>query len=94
MDKKKNIKTNSERFIIQIDSQDVKLDLDSVDKILFGTGIEIDHSYKPVCINSKINRYVVRGFVDSESQKKIKLMKGIRLFPDSKVESLKQKKVK
>ncbi len=84
----KDSRIDSQRFIIQIDNVDKKMDMDLINTKLSETGIIIDQNYKPVCVNSKINRYVVRGFADSEAQKKARNLKGIKLFRDSKVRPL------
>ena len=79
---------DSQRFIIQIDNVGKKMDIEVVNKMLSNTGIIIDPNYKPICVNPKINRYVVRGFANSEAQKKARNVKGITLFRDSKVRPL------
>ena len=48
----------ADRFMIQIELPKVKADLEAAQSLLKSAGVEVDTSYKPVCVNPKLGRYV------------------------------------
>ena len=73
------------RFMIQIERPKGKVDLKSAQSILKSAGVVIDTSYKPVCVNPKLGRYVLRGSATNEAKSKAERIKGVQLFPDMKI---------
>jgi len=59
--------------------------MESVRKLLEGTGVEIDADYGPIPINPAIGRYVVRGKATLEARAKAEKISGVRLFADTRV---------
>ena len=76
-----------ERFLIEIGKPGEKLDKTAILSILKDTGVKVDPAYGPICVNSKLGRYVVRGFADIKVQGKLRQIPGVRIFRDQKVES-------
>jgi hypothetical protein len=72
-------------FMIQIERPKKKIDLETALSILEPAGVEVDTSYKPVCVNPKLGRYVLRGRATDEAKSKAERIKGVRLFPDLRV---------
>ncbi len=71
--------------MIQIERPKRKVDLEAAQSILESSGVVIDTSYKPVCVNPKLGRYVLRGSATDEAKSKAERIKGVQLFPDVKV---------
>lgn len=72
--------------IIQVDRPGRKLAMEAVNKLLEGTGVEIDANYGPIPINPAIGRYVVRGRATPAARAKAEKIPGVRLFADARVQ--------
>jgi len=72
-------------FMIQIERPKAKIDLEAAQSILESAGVVVDTSYRPVCVNPKLGRYVLRGSATDEAKSKAERIKGVRLFPDLKI---------
>jgi hypothetical protein len=73
----------SSRYIIQIDlPTTANQNLDALAEELTGTGVELDRSYRPVCINPKLGRYVMRGTASPEARHAAERISGIQFFSD------------
>ena len=72
-------------FMIQIERPKAKIDLEAAQSILESAGVVVDTSYRPVCVNPKLGRYVLRGSATDEARSKAERIKGVRLFPDLQV---------
>jgi hypothetical protein len=75
----------ADRFMIQIELPKVKADLEAAQSLLKSAGVEVDTSYKLVCVNPKLGRYVLRGSATDEAKSKAERIKGVQLFPDVKI---------
>jgi hypothetical protein len=75
-----------DQFIIQIEKPNSKLDLIEIKEILNDTGVKLDDSYGPYCVNPKLGRYVVRGTANTETQKKLRNIPGVKIFLDKKIQ--------
>jgi hypothetical protein len=73
------------RYIIQVDWPDKPFDLGAVRSMLTEAGLEVDDSYRPVSVNPKLGRYVLRGQGSEEARTRAESIPGVRLFPDSPV---------
>ena len=74
-----------ERYMIEIRRPGEKLDVQSLKRLLDGTGVELDPSYGPFLVNPGEGRYVVRGIVSPEAKKKLEAKEGVTLFRDKRV---------
>lgn len=72
-------------FMIQIERPKGKVSLEEARSLLETTGVEVDASYKPVCVNPKLGRYVLRGNATDEAKSKAEQIEGVQLFRDSKI---------
>ena len=72
-------------FMIQIERPEVKLDLEAAQSILAPSGVEVDTSYKPVCVNPKLGRYVLRGTATDKARSEAEKIEGVSMFPDLRV---------
>lgn len=89
-------KLASERYLIQIDLGNAgtetraRVDLDTVQRVLAGTGIELDSSYAPVCINLQQQRFVVRGLATMAARLRAekKLGSDVKFFSDGRVQPM------
>jgi hypothetical protein len=73
----------SSRYIIQIDlPTTANQNLDALAEELTGTGVELDRSYRPVCINPKLGRYVMRGMASPEARHAAERISGVQFFSD------------
>ncbi len=70
------------RFMIQVERPEGKVDLEAVQSMLESAGVKVDTSYKPVCVNPKLGRYVLRGSATDEAKSKAEKIKGVQLFRD------------
>jgi hypothetical protein len=68
--------------MIQIERPKRKLDLEAAQSILAPSGVVVDTSYRPVCVNPKLGRYVLRGTATDKARSKAERLKGVSLFPD------------
>lgn len=75
-----------DQFIIQIEKPNSKLDLIDIKEILNDTGVKLDDNYGPYCVNPKLGRYVVRGTANTETQKKLRNIPGVKIFLDKKIQ--------
>lgn len=76
----------SSRYIIQIDlPTTANQNLDALAEELTRTGIELDRSYRPVCINPKLGRYVMRGTASPEARHAAERISGVQFFSDAPV---------
>jgi hypothetical protein len=82
----KNKELLEDQFIIQIEKANSKLDLIDIKEILNDTGVKLDDNYGPYCVNPKLGRYVVRGTANTETQKKLRNIPGIKIFLDKKIQ--------
>ena len=71
--------------MIQIERPEEKLDLEAAQSILAPSGVVLDASYRPVCVNPELGRYVLRGSATDKARSKAEKIEGVRLFPDLKV---------
>lgn len=72
-------------YMIQIERPERKIDLEAAQSILDPAGVEVDASYRPVCVNPKLGRYVLRGRATDEARSKAEKIEGVQLFPDLKI---------
>lgn len=78
------------RYIIQLDLPPAGgRDLGSITKELREAGVEIDADYHPVCINPKLQRFVVRGVASVEARDAAEKIGGIQFFADSPIQAAK-----
>jgi len=82
----KNKELLGDQFIIQIEKANSKLDLIDIKEILNDTGVKLDDNYGPYCVNPKLGRYVVRGRANTETQKKLRNIPGVKIFLDKKIQ--------
>ena len=82
----KNKELLEDQFIIQIEKANSKLDLIDIKEILNDTGVKLDDNYGPYCVNPKLGRYVVRGTANTQTQKKLRNIPGIKIFLDKKIQ--------
>lgn len=71
--------------MIQIERPKKKVNIEEAQSLLEPTGVKVDTSYKPVCVNPKLGRYVLRGLATDESKSKAEQIKGVQLFRDVQV---------
>jgi hypothetical protein len=83
-------KQYSDRFMIEIERPCEKLDMNEISSLLKKSGVRVDPTYGPFCINPRQGKYVIRGFGDVEVQEKLIKIPGITIFPDQKVKSAKR----
>jgi len=74
------------QFLIQIDRPGESLDLSTIEKLLKGTGVQLDRKYGPILINLNLGRYVVRGVATPEGRVRAEKISGVRFFSDVKME--------
>lgn len=74
-----------EGFLIQIDRPSQQLDMAAIQTLLEGTGVELDSTYGPVCINPKLGRFLVRGVATPEARARAEQIPGIRFFADPRI---------
>jgi hypothetical protein len=72
-------------YMIQIERPKAKIDLEAAQSILEDAGVVVDTSYRPVCVNPKLGRYVLRGSATDEAKSRAEGIKGVQLFPDLKI---------
>jgi hypothetical protein len=56
-----------------------------VRSLLEPTGVELDASYGPICVNAKRGRYLVRGTATPEAKSKAEQIGGVQFFMDGQV---------
>ncbi len=71
-------------MIIQVERPGEKLDMRAIERILEGTGIQLDPAYGPLAVNPQLGRYVVRGRVTQQARTLAEKIPGVRLFADVK----------
>jgi len=89
-----------QQYIIQIDFNSATrsargnkgaaaVEVSQLQRLLSGTGIELDASYRPVCINPQQQRFVVRGQATPDAKKRAerKLGEGIKFFTDARAQT-------
>lgn len=81
-------KDGDEQFMIEIERPGEKLDMSVIIKMLESTGVKLDTSYGPFCINPKLGRFLVRGEASPEAQERVKKIPGVRLFRDTKIQPI------
>lgn len=74
-----------DQFIIQIEKPNSKLDLKDIKEILNDSGVQLDDTYGPYCVNPKLGRYVVKGTANTEAQNKLRNIPGVKIFSDKKI---------
>jgi hypothetical protein len=76
-----------EQVIIQVEKPgQKKLDMPSISKLLDDTGIKVDPSYGPFCVNPKLGHFVLRGFGTVDAQEKAKKnIPGLTVFRDKRI---------
>jgi len=73
--------------IIQLDLPTTgSQDLDALAEELTRTGVELDRSYRPICINQKLRRYVMRGMASPEARHAAEHIGGVQFFSDAPVQ--------
>ncbi len=88
-----------QRYIIQIDlapervnsaraTVGTPVDLKQLQRLLQGTGIELDKNYRPICVNAQQQRVVVRGQATPEARQRAEKMlgDGVKFFSDGRVQ--------
>ncbi|NUO78871.1 hypothetical protein HUU05_02260 [candidate division KSB1 bacterium] len=91
-----NTKLASQSYLIQIDlakaaeKKKARVNIDTLKRLLGGTGIELDPSYSPVCINPQQHRFVVRGEATSEARRRAEQRFGtdVKFFSDGRVQPI------
>jgi hypothetical protein len=73
------------RFLIQIERPHERVDMERVRALLEPAGVQIDPAYGPICINPKLERYVVRGTASEEARATAERIPGVRFFRDSQI---------
>ena len=77
----------SSRYIIQLDLPAAgRHGLEALAEKLAEAGVELDQSYRPVCINPKLQRYVLRGDANPEARRVAERIGGVEFFSDAPVE--------
>lgn len=84
----------SQRYIIQIDlpkaapKKQARINIETLQRALAGTGIELDTGYAPVCINPQQHRFVVRGLATTKAKQlaERKLGADVKFFADARVQ--------
>jgi hypothetical protein len=71
------------RFLIQIESPDKTLNITDAQKLLAGTGVELDEGYGPILVNPGLGRYVVRGSAGREARARAETLAGVRFYSDA-----------
>jgi hypothetical protein len=74
--------------MIQIDRPGEKLSIADVQKLLSGTGVQLDDSYGPIVINPSAGRHVVRGSADEAARTKLAKMPGVQIFADPRQQAI------
>ncbi len=77
-----NEPTSEPTMIIQVERPGQKLDMAAVQRILEGTGIELDPAYGPILVNPQLGRHVVRGRVSPAARAKAAKISGVLFFAD------------
>jgi hypothetical protein len=90
-----------QQYIIQIDlaseeqvsassSAGAQVDIKELQRLLGEAGIKLDANYRPICVNSKQKRFVVRGRATQEARLRAerKLGNGVRFFSDGPVQAM------
>lgn len=77
------------RFMIQIERPKAKVDLKAAQSLLGSAGVVVDTSYRPVCVNPKLGRYVLRGAATDEAKSKAERIKGVKFFRDMSIQPAK-----
>lgn len=77
--------TRQMHYVIQIDRPAEALTLDRARALLEPLGVSLDGSYKPVAINPRLGRFVVRGVATPDIRAKAERLPGVRFFADAKV---------
>lgn len=88
--------SEAQRYIIQIDlpsaapTKQARVNIDTLQRALAGTGIELDSKYAPVCINPQRHRFVVRGLATTEAKQlaERKLGSEVKFFADGRVQPI------
>lgn len=91
-----NAELESQRYIIQIDlppaasSKTARVNVATLQRALAGTGIQLDPSYAPVCINPQQQRFVVRGLATTAAKQRAEKKLGpvVKFFADGRVQTL------
>ena len=87
--------SSARNYIIQIELSQSnglgkRVDINTVKRMLDGTGIELDSNYGPHCINPQQRRFVVRGVATNEARRLAEQRFGneVKFFADSRVEAI------
>ena len=56
--------------------------LEELQAFLAECGVQLDQNYKPVCVNPKLQHYVVRGMASDEERLVAQAIKGVQFFSD------------
>jgi len=70
------------RYMLQIERPGEKLDIEAIKKIIEKTGVELDQNYRPVLVNPKLGRHVVRCTATPEAKAKAESIPGVKFFRD------------
>ena len=81
--------TTIHRFMIQIERPKAKVDLEAAQSLLRTAGVVVDTSYRPVCVNPKLGRFVLRGTATDEAKSKAERIKGVKFFRDMSIQPTK-----
>ncbi|MGB8952780.1 MAG: hypothetical protein WCC06_08980 [Candidatus Aminicenantales bacterium] len=79
----RNKKELEQRFIIQVERPNERLDMSKVCALFKGTGVEFDSHYGPILVNPKLGRYVVRGTATAQARAKAERIPGVLFFADA-----------
>jgi len=91
-----------QQYIIQIDlsdsvarkdeladrSSEQDLDLETVQRFLNETGVQLDENYGPILINPQQRRYVVRGQATTAARRRVErtMGSGVKFFSDGRIQ--------
>lgn len=78
-------KRDTRRYVIQIERPNETLDIGKAQTILDSTGVEIDTSYGPICVNPKRGRYVVRGLATPRAKSRAEKIEGVTFYQDARI---------